>query len=59
MHDDLVGGGIDLGHPGLSRVEQLNGLFDQRRRVGVRRRQLVAALPQFLDARLEISHAAP
>ena len=59
VDDHLVGGGVDLGHAGLARVEEVDGLLDQRRRVGVCRRQLVAALPQLLDACLEISHAAP
>ena len=59
VDDHLVGVGVDLGHAGLSRIEELDGLLDHLGRVGVGRRQVGAALPQLLDARLEISHAAP
>ncbi len=59
VHDDLVGRRIDLGHPGLAGVEQLDGLFHQLRRVGVGRRELVSPLPELFDARLQISHGSP
>ena len=59
MDDHLVGRGVDLGHPGLAGVEQLDGLLHQLRRVGVGRRELVAPLPELLDARLQISHGSP
>ena len=59
MDDDLIGDGVDLGDAGLSRVEELNGLLDHLRRIGVRRRQVGPTLPQLFDVRPQISHAAP
>jgi len=59
VHDDLVGHGVDFCHARLPGVEQVDRLLDECRRVGVGRCELVATLPQLLDARLQISHGSP
>ena len=59
VDDDLVGRAVDFGNPCLAGVEQVDGLFDQRCRVGVRGREIVPPLPELFDTRPQISHAAP
>ena len=59
MHHHLIGGRVDLGHPGLTRVEQVDGLFHHRGRLGVFGREVATPFPQLFDACLQISHAEP
>jgi hypothetical protein len=49
VHDDLVGLGVDEGRPGRAGVDQVHGGHDGPARVGVRRAQVGAALPELVD----------
>ena len=59
MDDHLAGGPVDLGHPRLSGVEEIDGLGDHRPRVGVLRGELAPPLPELLYPCLQISHGSP
>ena len=58
VDDHLVGDRVDLGHPGLAGVEQVDGLGHHGQGVGVARTQLRRTGPQLVDLGLEICHGA-
>jgi hypothetical protein len=49
VHDDLAGGLIDPGHPRLARVNAVHGTDDYAAGRGILRRQLGAAVPEFVQ----------
>ena len=53
---DPVRGRVDLGHPGLARVEQVDGLGHHLQRIGVGRGELAGPLPQRFDLVGEVCH---
>ena len=59
MHHHLIGTAVDLGHPRFTRVEQGDGLFYHRGRLGVPGGEVATPFPQLFDACPQISHAAP
>ena len=56
VDDHLVACRIDLGDPGLPRVEKLHRLADRAQRLRVPGAELVPALPVLGDLRLEVGH---
>ena len=58
VDDHLVGDRIDLGHPRLAAVEQVDRLGHHGQRAGVRRSQRASATPQLFDPGLEVCHGS-
>ena len=56
VDDDRVGDRVDLGHPGVAPIEQVDGLGHGGQGVGVVRTELVGARQQLFDLRLEVCH---
>ena len=54
--NDDVAAVVDLGHPRLSGVEEVDRLPHDRQRVAIGNGQLAAPLPELFDLCLQVSH---